>query len=248
VYTWSMLPNWVIDNEALSAWSTLAGAIATFIAIVIALWQSGRARVDLRRQLEHQNWLEQKKIEEHYLKDMLSAVEKPYVLSQDFYFSMLRLLGPLALGMPKPDGLDDEVRRAMDRFAEVTTEAEGAIGNFLDITGALRELHQKRGEVAAGAQLTDLLTDAEKVVNASGELREWLADPDTVLAIEPGQFFDLPRVVAARDASHAATRGIARRIVRLYESAIPAAEASLLAGKSRGRRGWNSASESLRND
>jgi len=208
-----------VDNEALTAWSTLAAAVMTLGAVIVALWQSGRARKDLNRQLAHQSWLEQKKVEEKYLTEMLSALGRPYVLSQDFYFSMLRLLAPFPLNLPKPPGLDEEVRRSLDRFAEMTTEAEGAIGNFYDIVGALRELHRSRGNLDTAQQLDALMGDVQTVMDAASKLREWLATPDTILSIHPGEFFDLPLVTTARESSQAASRNIARRIVRLYEIA-----------------------------
>jgi len=213
-----MVAGYVIDNEALSAWSTFAYSVLTFAAILFALWQSIRARRDLNRQLEHQNWFEQKKVEERYLSEMLQAVGKPYLISQDFYFSMLRLLAPLPLNLPTPAGFDDEVRRMLDNFAEKVTDAERVIASFADIIGALRELHKNAGDAEGAAQFEALFMDVNMVMEAASALREWLADTNTVLSIHPDAFFDLPLVVKARETSNAAARNIARRIVRLYSA------------------------------
>lgn len=207
---------YVIDYEALSALSTLAAAVATFGAIAVALWQSARARSDMRRQLHHQNWLEQKKIEEQHLARMLDIVDHPYITAQEFYFSFLRLLGPVTLGLPTPEGLDHDIRRELDGLARRGVEAERMVGSYLNIMLALREFHQQRGDESAAKEFDNLVREVNTALNTGGRLREWLADPDVVLSIHPNQYFDLPQVVAARDAAHVAARTIARRVVRVY--------------------------------
>jgi hypothetical protein len=208
----------VINYEALTAWSTLAAAIATFSAVAVALWQSLKARRDLRMQLEHQNWLEQKHLEEQHLGRMIEIVHRPYTTSQDFYFSMLRLLGPVALGLPTPDGFDDQVRQTLDSFAGRTSDSEAVVGNYLDIISALRELHGTRGDAEAATTYEKLVTEVRDMLNAASSLREWLADPHTILSINPEKYFDLPLVGRARDTANATSRSIARQIVRLYET------------------------------
>lgn len=207
---------YVIDYEALSAWSTLAAAVATFAAIAVALWQSARARSDMRQQLRHQNWLEQKKIEEQHLGRMLEIVDHPYITAQDFYFSFLRLLGPVALGLPTPEGFEDEVRRELDGFARRGVEAERTVGSYLHIMLALREFHQQRGDDNAAKDFDNLVREVNAALDAGGRLREWLADHKVVLSVHPEQYFDQPQVTAARETANAAARMIARRVVRLY--------------------------------
>jgi len=211
-----MMIEWVVDYEALSAWSTLAAAIATFAAIVVALLQSARSRADLHRQLEHQNWLEQKRIEEEHLGRLLDVVDHPYEVAQEFYFSMHRLLAPLVLGLPTAPGFDDEVRRALDGFAARTKDTEKLVGSFLNIMMALREYHQQWGDTEASNEYTTLLSEVQVALNSGGELREWLANPELVISISPDSFFDLPQVQHARETAYAAARSIARRLVRLY--------------------------------
>src|SRR5437870_3946270 len=99
-----------MNYSALGAWGQMAAAFATFCAVIVALRQSAVSREDVRRQLRHQSWLEQQRIEEGQLARMLDAMHAPYEIAQDFYFSALRLLGSVPSNIAPPPGLQTELR------------------------------------------------------------------------------------------------------------------------------------------
>lgn len=204
-------------HDALSAWSTLGGTVVTTGALIVALVQAAKARRDLRIQLQHQNWLEQRRIEGDYLSRMFEVIAEPYDHAGDFFFSAKRLLGLLPTHIAPSPEQERELRAMFDRFAEKGKRYETTVGNYVDILGANREL-EKHGRSPDAQQYDSMIADIRKASGAVSDLREWLADPQVIRAIDPGGFFDLPQVAAARDATYAASRNIARRIVRLYEN------------------------------
>lgn len=213
-----MAVKWVIDYEALNAWSALAAAVGTLAAVVVALSQAGKARAEAIAQQKYRNWLEQKRLEEQHLTKMLHTLNEPFRDAVDFFFSGARLLAAMPANIAPTPMQNREVHEFIESFARRGASYDATINGFINIVGALRELHRSRGNAAEASEYDALLKDVAASLNTTSDLREWLADPDVIRATRVDTFSELPLVDAAREAVNKAERDIARRLVRLYEN------------------------------
>jgi len=225
-----------VDYEAFVAWST-------FAAVVLALAQSLKSAVDVRRQRQYETWLREKQVEEEYLRRMLEVIDTPLSAAQQFFFAASRVLAAMPGGFfgGRVGGLfgDDseeerlrvriqdeeletqlntELRQRMDAFATEADRHASVLGNYIDIFGALREAARQRRDESAAADYDELLRTMVAASDATGNLAAWLSDEQNVSATMPDEFERLELVAVARKTTFEASRAIARRIVRLYQS------------------------------
>jgi hypothetical protein len=194
------------------------GRRRTVAAVVVALWQAAKARREVLALRKYQNWLEQKRLEEQYLARALDILDEPFRVATDFFFSGARLLAGIPTNIKPTPAQEQEVLDFLERFAREAGTHESKLAAYLNIIGALRELHRSRGNTAEATEYDQLVKEVDRAFNAASDLREWLADPDVIRSTGVDTFVDEPYVSTARDAIQQAERTIARRLVRLYEN------------------------------
>lgn len=214
-----MLLRSVIDYEAMNGWSALAAAVGTVAAVAVALWQAGKARKEGIAQQRYRNWLEQKRLEEEHLSRMLATLSSAFRAATDFYFSGHRLLAGIPVNIAPSPQEHRDVQAFLDAHARRIADAEATVSSYINVLGALRELHRHRNETETAEQYDQLLGAAIEALDAVGVLNEWLSDAATIRSTAPDKFDELPNVTKAREATHNAERAIARRLVSLYEAA-----------------------------
>lgn len=186
-------------------------------AVGVALWQSWKARRDALSEQQYRNWLEQKRLEEQHLTRALQVLREPFRVATDFFFSGTRLLAGIPTHAAPTPAQNQQVLDFIERFAHESGTQESAVSTFINIVGALRELHRTRGETAEAADYDKLIEEVTNALSATSDLREWLADPSVIRSIQVDTFEEHPLVSKAREATEVAERSIGRRLVRLYQ-------------------------------
>lgn len=105
-----------------------------------------------------------------------------------------------------------------DGFVRDARRHKGTISSYIDILGALRELHRTRGESIEAQQYATLLKDVTAAFDATNTLHQWLSDERVIRSVAVETFSNDSRVLHAQQTTQAAARTIARRLVHLYEA------------------------------
>jgi hypothetical protein len=111
-----------------------------------------------------------------------------------------------------------DVQNLFDSFIRDSRRSQTALESYIDIIGALRELHRTRDDTAEAEQYDRLLQEVTASFDATNSLHQWLANEQMIRSAPVETFYDQPLVEQTRQKSAQAARTIARRLVRLYQS------------------------------
>jgi hypothetical protein len=196
-------------------WNAVA-ALGTAVAVIVALWQGLAGKAQVTRQLRHQNDLERRRIEEEYLRRVLDVLHDPLHSAQNFFFEAARVLSAIPANIAVDAAAIAPLQAVMARTIEETKDFDKIAGNYIDILGAFAERYEREGRVAEATALRRIMTSITGVIDRTGDLREWLANEETIRSQSPEDFGALSIVQNAREASDAASKEIARRLASIY--------------------------------
>jgi hypothetical protein len=203
-----------IDWTALGTW---VGAIATFLAVVVALRQVGENQKQITRQLAHQSALQSKSLLERHLLLALEVAHREPNAARRFFLDAHRFF------MNVPENVNVPEKQA--EMAEMSKALESSMSAFeqeVDMSAVV--LAAVAG--SSNSAYTPLATDLAEIVNAlrglksrASDLRIWLAAAQHIHDTPPGKWDNLAEVKAVVEAANSVKLRIGQLIAKLYVAA-----------------------------
>jgi hypothetical protein len=202
-----------VDWSALGTW---AGAIATFLAVVVALRQIRAAQREIERQLTHQLALQSKSLLERHLLQALDTVHREPNSARSFFFDAQRFLTstPSNINIPAAQGEVAAISRSVE---SAMNEFDRSVDVSVTVISALAASSDSAYQPFT-KDLRDISEALKSVKQSAAQLRGWLADAANIRNTSPSEWDRLAQVQAVQAQADRGRTLIAGVIARLYST------------------------------